>query len=89
MINYIREEETVTKQYTDSVSCDVCGHVYSYSGNEEFEAQEFFHIGQCGGYGSVFGDGMQISMDICQHCMKKIIERFGINVRYEDVDSLF
>ena len=35
---------------------------------------KFHHIDFFGGYGSVFGDGNRLKVDICQHCLKKIIE---------------
>jgi len=31
------------------------------------------HVQETGGYGSVFGDGKEINVDICQHCMNKIL----------------
>ena len=34
--------------------------------------QEFIHINEIGGYGSVFGDGSQIKLDICQDCFYEI-----------------
>ena len=56
--------EEVTK-----IKCDVCGKEYEI--DDAFEIQEFVHIEQTGGYGSVFGDGTQIHLDMCQHCMKE------------------
>lgn len=28
------------------------------------------------GYGSIFGDGIKIECDICQHCLKKLIGEY-------------
>jgi len=49
-------------------SCSVCGKDLLA---DEFEAQEVFSFNQTGGYSSVFGDGAEIYIDICQHCMKE------------------
>jgi len=49
--------------------CDVCDNEFDIS--NVIECQEFIHINECGGYGSVFGDGSIIKLDICQHCFYK------------------
>ena len=53
------------------LTCDICGFDLL---SDEMEKQEAFHISQDGGYSSVFGDGCEIYIDICQHCFK---EKFG------------
>jgi antitoxin CcdA len=57
-----------------SVTCDVCKKVYS--SDDIFETQEFTYIRNDCGYGSVFGDGDTISLDICQHCLKEILGKY-------------
>jgi antitoxin CcdA len=57
----------------ESMTCDKCGTEYNYE-DDMFECQEFHHINFVGGYGSVFGDGDQIECDICQDCLKKMID---------------
>ena len=37
------------------------------------EFQEFHSIWVQGGYGSVFGDGSDVSVDFCQRCLKELI----------------
>lgn len=54
------------------ITCDVCKKEYEI--DDTFEIQEFYHITHQCGYGSVFGDGEVLKIDICQHCLKKIIE---------------
>lgn len=49
--------------------CDVCGLDLT---DDIMERQECFHTSQVGGFSSVFGDGVEIYLDICQHCFKKI-----------------
>lgn len=70
MINRKVTEEVVQKEVTHSVTCDVCGKTYSLD-DDVFEVQEFTHIRLSGGYGSVFGDGDMVELDLCQHCLKK------------------
>lgn len=55
--------------------CSVCGRDLL----DDMEGQEAFCFDQIGGYASVFGDGAEISIDICQHCMK---EKFGEYIDY-------
>ena len=56
--------------------CDVC-HKKVTSHNEDFfELQEMIHIRNDCGYGSVFGDGYELALDICQTCVLLIFERY-------------
>ena len=68
MINY--KEVPSTEHEIVSIQCDMCEKVYDAG---DLEIQEFHHIRFCGGYGSVFGDGNEITCDICQHCLYKMI----------------
>jgi antitoxin CcdA len=43
---------------------------------DKLEAQEVFSFSQVGGYSSVFGDGAEIYIDVCQHCMKEKLGEF-------------
>lgn len=52
-------------------TCSICGRNLM---DDTMERQETFSFEQRGGYGSVFGDGAEIHIDICQHCFK---ERLG------------
>jgi hypothetical protein len=72
MVNFQRTKETVEKITTRVISftCDMCEKIYE----DEFEMQEFHHIKFTAGYGSVFGDGDTIECDVCQHCLKKMID---------------
>lgn len=77
MINY--KEVQKTEQEMVSIKCDLCRRVYAASDLNEI--QEFHHIAFFGGYGSVFGDGLLINCDICQHCLHYLIGKF---CRYND-----
>jgi hypothetical protein len=79
MINY----GTITKEVPVIISktCDVCKKTFSIDdvlskGINELEA--FYHISFDGGYGSVFGDGNTVSLDICQYCLN---EKLGSYMR--------
>lgn len=67
------EIPSVTKIFL-SITCDVCGK--EYSGKDWEEVQEFRHIGFTGGYGSIFGDGKQYTLDICQHCLNELLGKY-------------
>lgn len=67
----IKDVRTVT-----GVICDVCGkshHIGNNNINDELEFYEFINIHHDCGYGSIFGDGNQINIDICQYCVKKLL----------------
>jgi hypothetical protein len=70
MIKY--ETELVETLIPIKVICDACKKEFDVK-DEVFEVQEFVHIREIGGYGSVFGDGESIEYDICQRCLKKLV----------------
>lgn len=67
----------------EGMTCDVCGKsvqaetIGEYASPDVFEAQEFHTIDFRGGYGSVFGDGTRVTIDICQHCLKQMIGKYA------------
>jgi hypothetical protein len=52
--------------------CDRCDRVIDPE-VEVFEFQEMISIRTVGGYGSVFGDGAEIELDLCQRCLFELI----------------
>jgi len=50
--------------------CDRCGKL---SNIDDAEFKEFLSIDRVCGYGSVFGDGERIAVDLCQRCVKNIL----------------
>lgn len=70
--------KTVAKEIDEvkvvGISCDICKKTYDSDDWEE--VQEFHHIRFIGGYGSVFGDGCTVSLDVCQYCLKKMIGKY-------------
>ncbi len=51
-------------------SCDRC-HFHAEKDNPEFH--EFLSIDRQAGFGSVFGDGNRLKLDLCQHCVKELL----------------
>jgi len=64
---------TVKERQLVELTCSVCGQDLLA---DEMELQETFSFSQIGGYSSVFGDGASISIDICQHCFKKMLGQY-------------
>jgi antitoxin CcdA len=69
------EIKTVETRLLISLKCDICGMDII---NSPLEEQEAILIADIGGYSSVFGDGCEYQLDMCQHCFK---EKLGQYVR--------
>lgn len=52
-----------------SLCCDRCG---GEARRHEAAFQEFMSIDQVAGYGSVFGDGNRVQLDLCPACLKAL-----------------
>lgn len=50
--------------------CDRCGCRAELAASE---FQEFLSVDRVAGYGSVFGDGECLRLDLCQHCTKTLL----------------
>ena len=72
-------EEIKTVKVLSKIECDKCGTVYT----EPYDMDEFLCLDFPGGYYSVFGDLVQVQADICQKCLKKMIQTF---CRVQDID---
>ncbi|EJD6049399.1 hypothetical protein KKI84_004161 [Providencia rettgeri] len=53
--------------------CDKC-HFFAEKDNPEFN--EFLSIDRRAGFGSIFGDGNCLKLDLCQHCMKALLNQW-------------
>lgn len=71
MITY--KTEMVEKLMVDKIICDKCNKVIS---DDYIEEQEYHYINFMGGYGSVFGDEVEVETAICQHCLYELIKDF-------------
>jgi len=79
MIKY--EKTPVIRDVAVMIICDKCGFTIDYlsedlSNDDTLEAQEFLHWSNPCGYGSVFGDGAVIEIDLCQRCVKELLGEF-------------
>lgn len=68
-------EHIVKDNVVTAIICDVCKKEFNME-TDLTEIQEFHNIYFTGGYGSVFGDGCEFELDICQHCLKQILGKY-------------
>lgn len=61
----VKDVKPVT--FTSQIRCDRCGLLAT---NGEIEFHEMTCIDTKAGYGSIFGDGNDVQVDLCQHCLK-------------------
>jgi len=61
------------------IRCDFCKR-YIFK-TDSFELQEIIQITHSCGYASIFGDGNEIHLDICQHCLKRILKNNKIKIK--------
>jgi antitoxin CcdA len=70
----ITEHVNVKQEVVTGFECDCCGAEFPLS--DIIEMQEMIPINISGGYGSVFGDGTELSGTFCQNCVKKLIGEY-------------
>lgn len=70
------KEATTSTVKVIACICDMC-HKRVVPG-DYIEFQEMIHIRKDCGYGSVFGDGATLNLDICQHCLKKWLDKMEV-----------
>lgn len=79
MKNYIKVQKTVSE--ICSITCDACNVEYK----DSMETQEFLNYNDTCGYMSIFGDNNRISLDLCQHCIKRLLGKYIRITNYEDI----
>ncbi|ENU8965141.1 hypothetical protein ACE2PP_000673 [Salmonella enterica] len=62
-----------TSEKTLSLSAKTCDRCRRRAEKDDLEYQEFLTIDHRAGYGSVFGDGGRLRLDLCQHCVKEVL----------------
>jgi hypothetical protein len=72
----ISETRSVEEEVIGGYTCDRCGMTAKYEDDTILEAQEFLHWNHVGGYGSVFGDGDVLELDLCQKCVEELLGDF-------------
>lgn len=73
--------ETITAERLTAYVCDCCKT--EIGPLDWVESQELLHWRMTGGYGSVFGDGAHISLDLCQECVKNLLGAY-IQIKEEN-----
>jgi hypothetical protein len=69
-----------------AISCDRCGETWTA---DTLSASEFTSIAFTGRYDSVFGDGSQVEVDLCQQCLKQTLGQWlRVADRNYDEDAL-
>jgi hypothetical protein len=63
MKRFVLEQQPVLHELT----CDRCGVRHQRPGSDFFE---FASIAYRAGYGSIFGDGNHVEIDLCQDCVQ-------------------
>ena len=58
------------ESFVKQIRCDRCDRLADMS---EAEFQEFVSIDLTVGYASIFGDGEDVQIDLCQHCLKSLL----------------
>jgi len=74
---FITEEITRTEIIVTKIVCDKCKKIFSKE-DDWIDWQEFFSLGNLGGYGSIFGDGVDVHIDLCQHCFKELLGKYAV-----------
>lgn len=69
MKHFVIEPQSVLHELT----CDRCGARHEHPGSEFFE---FTSIAYRAGYGSIFGDGNRVEVELCQSCLKATLGRW-------------
>lgn len=62
--------------------CDRCGRLMN-RGDQDGEWEERLAISFRSGYHSIFGDGNLVECDLCQHCVKDMLEKY-LRVTHDD-----
>ena len=70
--------------YIKQIRCDRCERVAEA---DEMEFHEFTSIDHTAGYGSIFGDGKKVQIDLCQLCLKQALGQW-LKVTGPDVDAV-
>jgi hypothetical protein len=66
----MRIKDVRPQSFVKQIRCDRCERL-SELGETEFE--EFVSVDHKAGCASVFGDGNQVQIDLCQHCVKELL----------------
>lgn len=68
------KKQTQEIEVIESITCDCCGRVIPIKDTLDF--YEIWSIQKVGGYGSVFGDGNVLELDLCEYCAKDLLGKY-------------
>ncbi len=78
----MQRTDVETGSVVNQIVCDRCGKKTT---RPESEFHEMTSIGFKAGYGSIFGDGNHVEIDLCQHCLRETLGAW-LRVRDEETD---
>lgn len=70
-MRHVCGERTVI-EFDYGYTCDACGKEI----DSDYDWQEMLSWKNRGGYSSIFGDGMEMTLDLCQECVKEHLGKF-------------
>ncbi|MGF6963941.1 hypothetical protein OKW43_000946 [Paraburkholderia sp. WC7.3g] len=71
----MREYRDRTVQEVAACTCDRCGRRMTPV-DDQWEWYEKMSLDWRGGFGSIFGDGAHVSLDLCQQCVRDTLGRW-------------
>jgi hypothetical protein len=83
-MSIVTKKATKTYNALVSVTCDKCHKIITSSNFVDW--QEWQCISFTGGYGSLFGDGVTVRVDLCQDCLFDMIKDiYKIEENFDDI----
>lgn len=81
----MKRKDVRAQSYVKELVCDRCGRE-ALCDDTDGEFHEFVSIESRAGYGSVFGAGNRVEIELCQHCIK---DTLGSWIRITDPSDGF
>jgi hypothetical protein len=72
MIKTVRKMQE--SEVVESIACERSGREASFNNDPEYH--EFVSINRRGGYGSIIGDGVDWTLDLCQYCLVELLGKY-------------
>ena len=68
----INTTKQISQDILTAIQCDKCKKTIDYY-KDSYEFQEMISLDWVAGYCSIFGDGNEVSIDLCEHCIKELL----------------
>ena len=75
-MSIVKERVEQVQEVIIGLVCDKCKKYVS--AQDVIAYQECFHFNTTGGYGSVWGDGTDVSVTLCQHCVYDLLKDYAV-----------